>query len=110
MRFHPLERGPKLELRSFSWSRQSNYAVVEGLVRNLSDATLTRVQAVALMTDGSQQFISSNTALIEYQPLLPGQSSPFKVMVRWNPAMKSCRVEFKKLGGAKIQTLHSWNK
>ena len=29
-------------------------------------------------------------------------------MVRWNPAMKSARVEFKRYGQGEINTLHTW--
>ena len=100
----------ELEVTAFSWSKSRSYATVEGSVRNISDKTMDRVQAVALMHDAKGDFVSSSTAMIEYQPLLAGQSSPFKVMVRWNPAMKTSRVEFKRFGRGEIKTLHSWKK
>jgi hypothetical protein len=55
-----------------------------------------------LRNSESSLFISSDDALIEYNPLLPGQSSPFKVMVRFNPAMKTYRVHFKDVLGRVI--------
>ena len=43
----------------------------------------------------------TSDALIEYNPILPGQISPFKVMVTENPSMRKAGVEFKSLlGGA----------
>jgi hypothetical protein len=34
--------------------------------------------------------------------LLPGQTSPFKVMAKYNPAMKEASIEFKKMFGGQI--------
>jgi len=97
-----------LELTSFSWRRQRRYAIVEGQVKNISSRPLENVQAVALFHDPQGEFIKSDTSLIEYRPLRPGQSSPFKVMSSWNPSMKSCRVEFKQLMGGELPTFHNW--
>jgi outer membrane murein-binding lipoprotein Lpp len=99
-----------LELTAFSWHTQHSYAIVEGMVKNISSASLDNVQAVAFFNDSSGNFITSGDALIEYRPILPGQSSPFKVMAPENPAMKTCRVEFKKMFGSEIPTFHSWRK
>ena len=99
-----------LELKEFSWSSEHGYAIVEGIVTNTSGGRLENVQAVAIFNDSQGNFIKSDNAIIEYNPLLPGQSSPFKVHSTWNPAMKSCRVEFKRLMGGEIETYHSWRK
>jgi hypothetical protein len=80
------------------------------MVKNISSSPLDNVQAVAIFDDSSDNFITSGDALIDYRPILPGQSSPFKVMAPQNPAMKTCRVEFKKMFGSAIPTYHSWRK
>ena len=98
-----------LELSSFHWQRSSGYAIVDGMVKNISGKSIDNVQAVAIFTDASGGFITSDDAIIEYNPILPGQTSPFKIYARWNPAMKSCRLEFKTLMGGEIATYHSWN-
>lgn len=81
-----------------------NYHIVEGEVRNLSSKPMRQVTAVASWYDKSGMFITSDNALIEFDPLLPGQSSPFKTMSRTNPEMSRYAVEFKYLYGASIRT------
>jgi len=55
---------------------------------------------VATFYDANGGFITTSDALIDYNPILPGQTSPFKVMKTENPAMKKASVEFKYLMGA----------
>ena len=99
-----------LELTSFSWSTAHGYATVEGMVKNISSAPIDNVQAVAIFSDKGGNFITSADALIDYRPILPGQSSPFKVMKSENPAMKSARMEFKQLMGGELETYHNWKR
>jgi hypothetical protein len=80
------------------------YYIVEGQVKNLTDRSLENVTAVATWYDRNGQFISSDDALIEYNPLLPGQTAPFKTMTRGNPEMKRFSVEFKHLFGGRLVT------
>ena len=49
-------------------------------------------------------FIVADDALIDLDPLLPGQSSPFETISRYNPAMQSCRVVLKDLFGPELPT------
>lgn len=101
-----------LDVKSFSWSksRSANFAIVEGMVKNVTAHRLENIQAVAIFTDKDGSFITSDTAMVEYNPIMPGQSSPYKVMARYNPAMNSCRVEFKMLGVGTLPVWHSWRK
>lgn len=89
---------------SGSESDGGGYMEVEGQVENVSGGPLENVTAVATWYDAKGEFITSDTTLIEYNPLLPGQRSPFKVMTRRNPAMKRYSVAFKHLLGGSIQT------
>lgn len=95
-------RNTPLVLLSKRFDIQSSYAVVTGEVRNRSDAKLDRVQAVVTYYNKAGDLITSDNALIEYDPIMPEQRSPFKVMTRHNPEMATYRVEFKKLLGSKI--------
>ena len=45
-----------------------------------------------------------NDGVIEYNTLLPGQTSPWKVMARSNRAMKKARAEFKLMFGRNLTT------
>ena len=63
------------------------YATVEGEVENISEAPLAHVAAVATWYDLAGGFIRSDTALIAYNPILPGQRSPYRVISVHKPGM-----------------------
>ncbi|MBU0767453.1 FxLYD domain-containing protein [Patescibacteria group bacterium] len=91
---------------SWNWrSKESGYAIAEGQVQNVSGQKLSNVQAVLELYDSNGDFISSGSALIEYDPLLPKQRSPFEVMVRYNPAMKGAQITFGVLGGRQLNSM-----
>ena len=98
----PTVVGPQLELIAWSWHSESGYAIAEGQVKNISSQSLRNVAAVVTFNDADGGFITSDDAVIDYNPILPGQTSPFKVMARANPAMKRALVEFKHLMGGSI--------
>lgn len=76
---------PELEVLSFSWIREYGYATLEGEVRNISGAPIDNVVAVASFYDAAGNFITSGDALIDYRPILPGQTSPFGAMATGQP-------------------------
>ncbi len=98
----PIISEPPLELVKYSWHTEYGYAILEGQVRNISAQSLKNVAAVASFYDANDGFITSSDALIDYNPVLPGQTSPFKVMTTHNPAMNKAGVEFKELMGGTI--------
>lgn len=110
----PQESGPratpppaptaKLALLSARGYDEYGYHIVEGQVRNISGESLKSVAVKATWYDKDDQFITSDDALIDYNPILPGQTSPFKTMTRTNPAMSKYSVEFKYLFGGVIAT------
>jgi len=91
-----------LRMTDWHWGHQRDYAVAEGVVQNVSSRRLESVMAVVLFYTASGEFITSEDALIKYDPLMPGQSSPWEVMARWNPQMAKASVEFKKLFGEEL--------
>lgn len=97
-----VDSGPQLELITYNWHTEHGYAILEGQVKNISSQSLKSVIALASFYDANSGFIASSDALIDYNPILPGQTSPFKVMKTENPAMEKARVEFKYLMGATI--------
>jgi hypothetical protein len=95
---------PELAFLSARGGRSSDsYFTVEGQVQNLTDRPLPSVEAVVTWYTKTDQFISAESALVEYDPLLPGQTSPFKVITRANPAMDKYSVEFKQLRGGPLR-------
>lgn len=83
-------------------SESGGYWYVEGQVRNISAESLERVTAVSTWFTQDGQFITSDNALIDFDPILPGQASPFKTITRGNPSMAKYTLEFKQLLGGTI--------
>lgn len=94
--------GYTLELISWQWYSEHGYAIVEGLVKNISESSVQNIEAVAILYDENDKFITSDNSLIEYRPLLPEQISPFKIYVTWNPRMNKCSIGFKHFMGSEI--------
>lgn len=94
---------PPLELQSFSWSETSSYVTVEGSVKNVSAQPLKNIQVLGIFEAKDGTFITSADALIAYNPILPGQISPFEALTKHNPLMETCRIEFKELMGGKVE-------
>jgi len=107
----PTSYEPVLEVISFSWggTESGHYVEAKGQIKNISGKRLENVEAVVTFSDKSGGFITSSDALIDYNPILPGQTSPFSVMETYNPAMRTgtATVEFKFLMGGTIPTRHS---
>jgi hypothetical protein len=91
-----------LELVDWRWSTEYGYAKAEGRVKNISGDSLEHVQAVVTWETKAGDFITSDSTLIEYDPILPDQTSPFTLMARENPAMHTAYVQFKYLLGGAI--------
>ncbi len=92
-----------LELVDWNWKTiAGGYVAVQGRVTNISGGPLKNVQAVVIFLTASGETITTDTALITYNPILNGQTSPFKVLVRHNPAMKKANLEFKVLFGGSL--------
>jgi hypothetical protein len=86
-------------------SEGGGYYIVEGQVRNISGSSLKDIEAVASWYAADGTFITSDSAIIEYNPILPGQTSPFKAMSTANPKMAKYAVEFKLLFGPTVETV-----
>ena len=95
-----------LELLAFHWSARGSYVTAEGRIKNISGRRLEGIQAVVEWEDGKGNFITSGSAVIEFNPLMPDQTSPFKVIERYNPEMVRALVNFKLIFGEKLQTYY----
>lgn len=58
--------------------------------------------AVGTFRTNSGELVKSDSALIDYNPLMPGQTSPFKSMGTDNPQITDCGLNFKYLMGGSI--------
>ncbi|MEM1181189.1 MAG: hypothetical protein AAGM22_22795 [Acidobacteriota bacterium] len=83
-----------LQVINWQWGQSSDsYVEATGQVRNLSSRRL-RVKAVVNFKTADGVFIASDSGMIEYQPLMPGQTSPFRVIARRNPQMQKASIRF----------------
>jgi hypothetical protein len=97
----PTHRLALLATRGYP-SDSGHYHIVEGQVKNISDEPLRSVVVVATWFDKDGNFIKSDDAMVEFNPILPGQTSPFKTMSSTNPAMEQFSVAFKTFAGGTI--------
>lgn len=100
----PIPPPYKLALISASCGRQYSYIICEGFVKNVSARALDNVEAVVSLLNSDKVPFASDSALIDYRPILPDQTSPFKIYATYNPAFSYWRVEFKEFFGATILT------
>lgn len=95
---------PKLQLIRWGWREHYGFAISEGVVKNISNKSLKSVSAMVMFYTPSGDVITSDEALIELDPILPGQSSPFKITTTYNPSMSKAYIQFKELFGGTINT------
>ncbi len=99
----PPSYGPKLEVLSWNCGQEYGYISVQGRVKNISGKRLENVMVVGTFETAAGEFVKSTDALIDYNPILPGQTSPFKALTTTNPAIKSCSIAFRHLWGSAIR-------
>jgi hypothetical protein len=96
------ESVPPLELLSFSCSKEHGYTTVAGEVKNTSAAKLTNIMAVGEFRTKDGSLVKSEDAILQYNPIMPGQTSPFTVMGTDNPLITNCGLKFKEMFGGQI--------
>lgn len=99
--------GPQLRVGSENFTKESEYDIISGEVTNISGESLGNVEAVTTFYDASGNVVKTEDALIDYNPILPGQTSPYKTMGTDNPLIKREKTTFQVLGGAEIETTTS---
>jgi hypothetical protein len=94
----------QLEIISAKATRQSQkYWQVDGAVKNIGDKPLANVQAVAILIDAKEKKqVGSEIVMLAYNPIQPGQTSPFKLMVQDRPGVEGGWFEFKVSGGGTL--------
>lgn len=101
---HPPSRpsAPPLEVLSFNCVKEHGYVFVRGEVKNISTKKLKNVMAVGEFRSASGNLIKTEDALIEYNPIMPGQASPYEAGGTDNPLITNCNLSFKHIFGQPI--------
>lgn len=90
---------PVLKLIDWKWGKDYDFVKAVGRVKNLSDKPLKNIQAVVTWETSDGQTITTGTALIKFNPIMPGQTSPFEVLEPYNPQMSRASITFTTLFG-----------
>ncbi len=98
-----VSENPQLELLNFRCYEEYDYFQIVGQVKNITDQSLKNVEVVGTVYTKTGEYVNSEDSLIDYNPILPGQTSSFKVMMTNNPEMSKCNVDFKYFWGTSIK-------
>ena len=99
-----------LELLDYKNIREYGFITIKGEVKNISDKRLENVLVVVYYFDENDEFIKTAEALIDYNPIMPGQISPFEAITTDNPLITNYIVTFKFMFGEFIPIINSRNK
>lgn len=83
-------------------SSGGRYYIVEGEVENLTTSPLADVKVKATWYDKAGTLLTSDDAMLDFNPLMPGQKSPFKTISRGHPQMATYTVAFQTIRGAQV--------
>jgi len=89
-------------LHSYGYWEGGNYVYVQGEVKNISDESLADVEAVISVYTSEGKLFSSDSRLIDKNPLLPGQTSFFLVGTDGDETAKRYRLWFRFSSGDEI--------
>ncbi len=99
-----VEEKPRLDVQSFRCEFEHGYHSIVGEVKNISPKKIDNVMAVGVFVTASGEVVKTDQSLIDYNPIMPNQTSPFKIMTTSNPQIKSCKLSFKTMFGGQIMT------
>ncbi len=97
-----LRAGYDLEIISWQWAERSGYVVAEGEVKNISSLKMKGVLALVVWYDSNDRMITYSDSVVEYNPIMPDQTAPFRVNAKYNPLMDSAKLIFKTISGATL--------
>ena len=94
----------QLIIEDWRSTTEHGFVQITGEVTNNTSSSLKNVTAVATFYTAEGKFVKSSEAFISYNPILAGQTSPFKVLTSGNPAIKKVSIAFKFFLGGTIST------
>ena len=93
------EKEKLLELLDYRCIREHGFIIVRGNVKNISNSRLEDILAIVYYSGENDEFIKFAEALIEYNPIMPNQISPFEVITTDNPLIAKYVVFFQFMSG-----------
>lgn len=105
----PEPQTPPLEVQSWRCDKEHGYVFVRGEVKNVSSLKLENVVAVGEFRTKGGDLVKSEDALLDYNPIMPGQTSPFSAGGTDNPQISGCQLGFKYLFGGTLAYIERKN-
>ena len=103
-------QGALLNLLSSQGTREYGFITVVGEIQNISNQKLEDAEVVVIFYDKENNLVITAEALIQYNPIMPGQTYPFTVMTTDNPLITKEKIAFQFLFGGQINTRNSQHK
>lgn len=98
----PIPDEPQLAKGSEHFGKESDYNIVSGEITNMGNEKLDDVEATTTFYDSDGNVVKTADAVIDFNPLMPGQTSSYKTMATDNPLIKTEKTEFHSMGGPLI--------
>lgn len=96
------EPSPDLEILSYRNEREHGFIKVMGEVRNVSGSKIDNLMVTVTYYTSDGQMVRSDDALIEYNPIMNNQTSPFQTIGTDNPAIARYVLSFKVMFGGTV--------
>lgn len=93
---------PLLLLSSSCGVETSTYMHSRGQVKNMTSQPIKNIEAIAEYYTKDGTFIISDDAFVEFNPLMPGQTTPYHVLLPGNPLIAKCSIRFKVMWGEEL--------
>ena len=94
-----------LLLIHWTWRCWYDSVIVKGQVRNISGHDLYNIEALVSFYSAGGELITYESSLVEYNPILPNQITPFSVFIWKVPNFKTIKISFKTFLGKKTTLL-----
>ena len=94
----------QLIVEDWRFTRENTFVTAAGRVTNNTASALKNVMAVVTFVTADGEFVKTSEALISYNPVLPGQTSPFEAIASDNPEIAKASISFKFLLGGTLSS------
>lgn len=101
----PPREVPPLVIESWRFYVESGFVHGVGEVTNTTDEKFEALFVIMTFYDSAGEVVKTSEAVVDFNPLLPGQTSPFTVIDTNNPAIESATVAFKTVFGRRVNSM-----
>lgn len=91
-----------LVLEEWHFGSEHGFMIARGRVTNNTNRPLEAVKVVVQYFTSTGQFVRSDWGLVEYNPILPGQTSPFEVIGTDHPSIAKGSISFTTILGTPL--------